>query len=204
MWFRIKLNSSITLGAKHLFETILRVKQLRERSQLLVKEVIQRNAFFAHPENVLLAMVYDDDSATRKLGWEKMLSAKRATGVKNTRSKTKGQKKGRKIRQFLVPDVNFAAEKYYDIINWTKVTVPPLLGMLSEDDIERNMNGSKYHSSVSVLRMPCHSQAVERLVKVVTEASVAVVDDKARDGYIRNVFKSRMENPSFESKKDYI
>ena len=41
-------------------------------------------------------------------------------------------------------------------------------------------------------------------MKVVTEASVAVVDDKARDGYIINVFKSRMENPSFESKKDYI
>jgi len=38
-----------------------------------------------------------------------------------------------------------------------------------------------------VLRISCHSQGVERCVKLVTEASGALYGKDARDGYIRAV-----------------
>lgn len=52
-------------------------------------------------------------------------------------------------------------------------------------------------------RFPCHSQAVERCVKIVTEAALAVSGYEARDGFILGKLKSRSMMPKFNTKKDY-
>ena len=48
-----------------------------------------------------------------------------------------------------------------------------------------------------------HTEAVERAVKLVTEAAVQVSDHKERDGLIRNKLQSRQKMPKFETKRDY-
>ena len=208
-WFEIKIKPSITLGAKHLFKLIQKIPQLRERSQPIVKAVVKNNAYFAHPENILLAMVYDENPAIRKLGWQRILKAKEAASRTSDCKPTHGKRKRkirREIRYFTIPTINFQANCYHDIIDWNtiSVTVPPLLRGLSQQEIIANINSSKSHFSDTVKEMPCHTQAVERLVKVVTEASTAVASDVARDGYIRNVFKSRAEYSKLESKKHFV
>ena len=53
-----------------------------------------------------------------------------------------------------------------------------------------------------LLDFPCHTQAVERHVKLVTEASKSVYGYKNRHARILSTLKSRTIMPSFETKKD--
>ena len=58
-------------------------------------------------------------------------------------------------------------------------------------------------SNYSFSKIPCHTQAVERLVKLVTEASKAVCGRKSRDGFISARIASRQLMAKFESKRDF-
>ena len=53
------------------------------------------------------------------------------------------------------------------------------------------------------LNHPCHNQAVERHVKLVTEASAAVSNFSRRDGMIRQKIKSRRLMPKFDTKQQF-
>ena len=72
-WFDIKKNSSMAYGLKHLFSVIKRSAMSPEHCFNIVKPVIQWNGFFAHSENLLLAMVYDDNQIIKELGWRRIL-----------------------------------------------------------------------------------------------------------------------------------
>ena len=54
-----------------------------------------------------------------------------------------------------------------------------------------------------VQSFPCHTQGVERCIKLVTEASVEVCGYDGRDGYIRARFASRQIMPSFNTKSQF-
>ncbi|PHT39498.1 hypothetical protein BC332_34937 [Capsicum chinense] len=87
------------------------------------------------------------------------------------------------IRNFSVPKLNFKAGAYHRMINWkgTKVTPPPLLNHLSNTDLRRLVTSDERRYEP----FPCHTQAVERGVKLVTDAAIKVYGAEARDGYIR-------------------
>ena len=52
-------------------------------------------------------------------------------------------------------------------------------------------------------KIPNHTQAVERSVKLVTLASQRVCGQEARNGLILNTLSSRKTMPKFDSKQDY-
>lgn len=52
-------------------------------------------------------------------------------------------------------------------------------------------------------RIPCHTQAVERTVKLVTEAAENVCESLAREGYIKAKINSRKLMPKFDTKKQF-
>ena len=62
----------------------------------------------------------------------------------------------------------------------------------------QNMYKTKYE-----LDIPCHNQAVERHIKVVTEASMLVYGFERRDGLIRQKLKSRKLMKCFNTKKQF-
>ena len=70
----------------------------------IVDPVVQRNAFFGHTENLLLAILTDDRSYIREL----------ASGRQGTSTTT--------VRQFRVPTFNFAATDYVDLISWKETS----------------------------------------------------------------------------------
>ena len=78
------------------------------------------------------------------------------------------------------------------MIDWQATTIsePPVTRCLSNVTIESRV---KLQMLPSVLfpKFPCHTQAVERAVKLVTEASACVVDSSKRDGYIIAKLQSR-------------
>jgi len=49
----------------------------------------------------------------------------------------------------------------------------------------------------------CHTQLVERCVKAVTEASIALCGDGDRNEFILNIIRSTQTMPKFRTKKDF-
>ncbi|GBN23557.1 hypothetical protein AVEN_174803-1 [Araneus ventricosus] len=77
-------------------------------------------------------------------------------------------------------------EGYVDLMNWQEceVTEPPLRRHLSEEDLCACIEESSPLFAI-ICDFPCHTQAVERSVKAVSEASSKVCGSSARDVYVR-------------------
>lgn len=63
---------------------------------------------------------------------------------------------------------------------------------------------SRYEPGEKILPIPCHTQAVDRYVKLVTEASEFVCGQKIRDSFIRATLLSFKKMPTFKTKKKII
>jgi len=190
VWFAVKTKPSCKDGPKHLMQMIQLSRQFSDQVRHVIDPVIQRNAYFAHPENLLLAMIADERPHIRQLGLHRILKARTQ------------MKKG--IR-FCVPSINFTATDYTELINWSKimVTEPPLIPEIPLNEISsRVFEGNT--ELLQFIRVPCHTQAVERAVKLVTEASMSVCGETARNGFIKNRIQSRQQMAVFNKKSDYV
>ena len=100
------------------------------------------------------------------------------------------------IRKFKVPKINTKAKVYHKMVNISSpdVTEPPVISGLTDEEI---LNDSL------VLKHPCHTQALERSIKVLSAASSQVVGFPRRDGLTRQRLRSRKLVQHFDSKKDY-
>ena len=122
VWFAIRQNSSCDLCSRNMFQSIALLRQLPQRTQTTVQPVIQRNGYWAHPEQLLLAMVADDDRVVREQA-VRLISAAR-------------EQQTEEPRIFAIPAINFEAVSYTDMISWCgPVTEPPLLRDLSDDEL---------------------------------------------------------------------
>ena len=77
-------------------------------------------------------------------------------------------------------------------------SIPPILQQLNYNEIQ-NLRLIPFSS-----KHECHSQNVERHIKLVTEASSAVAGHDRRDGLIRNKIRSRKLMKNFECKRSFI
>ena len=71
----------------------------------IIDPVIQRNAYFGHPDNILLTMITDDRQHVRELGLRRILRARKSTTTVS------------EVRDLQVPPLNFWAEDYINLIN---------------------------------------------------------------------------------------
>ena len=62
----------------------------------------------------------------------------------------------------------------------------------------------KENQMLPLPNIPNHTQFVERMVKIVSEASKKCIRFKKRELYIRNVLQSRKLIPSVGTKKDFL
>lgn len=109
------------------------------------------------------------------------------------------------IREFVVPKFNFSATDYIELLDWQNIDYyePPVTTDLSEDQLKEIVHEPESSIISYIQKIPCHTQAVERAVKLVSEASLAVCDSNRRDGMIRSKLDSRAIMPKFENKKDF-
>lgn len=189
-WFDIKTKSSCKYGPIHVFNMVKRCQYLSDNLKSIALKTIQRNSFLAHPENLLLAMLQDDASYIRELALRRVLKARKET-------------KGKKVREFRLPELRADASTYYDLIDWKqeKITEPPMTMKYSDTEISNLITSG---ALMDFEKYPCHTQAVERCVKLVTEASLAVCGPEARDGFIRTRIKARQDIPVFDTKSQYF
>lgn len=185
-WFNIKRNPSCTKGSLHLLKAIQSCNYLKGKQREVVQNCMQHNGFYAHPENVLLCMIFDEKEYIRKKAIQLLEKCRNSSS---------------NLRKFEVPKINFNAKTVSGMINFNLVNVsyPPLLANVSKDDLK-----DLYKSDLgkTIAQIPCHSQAVERNVKLVTEAAASVTE-KHRHGFILNTISSRAKMPKFSSKKNF-
>ena len=191
VWFQIKSNSNLTNGVRHFYTLLNCLQSMTLRVRDVVNRVLQRNRFFAHPENILISMLMDELEHVRELVWRRIMKCRSSSSMER--------------RKFVVPKVLFDAEHYYEMIDRQATTIskPPATRCLSNATIESYVK-SRMLPSVFFPKFLCRTQAVERAVKLATEASACVVDSSERDGYIIAKLQSRKKMPQFNTKKNFV
>ena len=150
MWFTIRSKSSCSEGARHLWQAIRSTRYLNDALKAIVDPVISRNAYYARPENLFLAMISDDRPYIRTLGLRRIMKARSMTPSENETT----------IRKFLVSELNFNANDYSEIIDWQKclLTEPPIAVEISDETLEKMILKGEVPE---LNKFPCHTQAVE-------------------------------------------
>lgn len=191
MWFSIKITKHFTDGPKLVYQSITTSRYLDDELKAIVDPVIERNGFFAHPEHLLITMTQDPRKHVRELGLRRILKAREKDEKKKT------------VRTYVAPKLNFSATDYTELIDWgnCELSSPPLLKDVTDDQIKTYIKTEEVlQCDVLSKKLPVHTQAVERCVKLVSEASAKVCGTKARDGFIRSTLKSRSTMPAFDNK----
>lgn len=190
-WFSIKCQPTCIQGPKHVYRSIQCMKFLPTNVSSIVQPYIARNAYFAHPENILLAMMADADEHKRKKATAVVMKVKEHEHETHTRSK---------VRRFVVPPINFQAKDWDELINWevVSITEPPLtLSNTAEQIMAIN------DTPMVVPDYANNTQSVERCIKLVTDAAKAVCGNEARDGFITARVASRTRMPIFDTKEQF-
>ena len=189
MWFTYKQHTGITEAPKHLYKQTQLMKFLEEPVLSIAKENIARNAYWAHPEVLLLAMLADQKESIRSKAVDKILSVRGDLDYGDSRP-----------RLYEVPVLKFNARSYTEMIDWkTEAIYEPVFTVsINKDELL-----SLKYSPLSLPRYPSNTQSVERLVKQVSRAASSVAGYEARDGFLRASATSRQLLPKFESKKDF-
>lgn len=212
-WFEIKKNNKLTHGSINFYNMVQRMVKLpNKKVREIALEVVQRNAFFAHPENVLLAMLGDSDEEIRRLGVNKIQSVRGKLATFNIPNDNfegghivdedapnEVGVSDSSIRRYNLPVINLKAKSYYKMVdlNADDIILPPALMNFTDIQIE------EMRIQPLDMKHPCHNQSVERHVKLVTEAASQVSGFKRRDGLIRQKIKSRKLMKVFDTKKQF-
>ena len=124
VWFNIKLEPQCYKEAKYLWLMVHLSCFLPNDIRAVVHKCIQRNAFFANPENILLTMLVDERQEIKEL------AARRIKVARKTQQAA--------IRKFKVPTLNLSAEEYCNVLNWQEFsrTEPPILKFQSDDELD--------------------------------------------------------------------
>lgn len=188
-WFRIKKNELAVDGPKNLFFLIEKSNSIKnDRAKTIVRNCIQRNAFFAHSENVLLAQLASSKMSERNDAVTKIIAVRK-------------QKRDEGVRIFTVPKVNFDAKTWTEMLVWDgpNMTEPPLTLNMTEKELIMIIK-----TPLEVPRFKCHTQMVERAVKEVTRVSVKAVTQPKQESLVKATLINRAKYPKFDSKKDHV
>ncbi|ESN93198.1 hypothetical protein HELRODRAFT_181119 [Helobdella robusta] len=176
------------LPFRHLFSSLDELPDLNtdllSTDQKYLSDVLRKFYWY---EYILLAILQDDAEHIRELALQRILKAK----------------KEKKVREFKLPELKIDASSYYVLIDWAveKITEPPLTMKYSDIEISNDISSK---CLLEIEKYPCHTQAVERCVKLVTEASISVCGPEARDGFIRTRIKARQDIQIFNTKFQYF
>ncbi|GBN98965.1 hypothetical protein AVEN_204183-1 [Araneus ventricosus] len=79
----------------------------------------------------------------------------------------------------------------------------PTLTMHIKDKDSKEICKEEQFPVLTFEEFPCHTQSVERYVKLISEAAMKVCRETARDGYIRAKLQARKELPTSDNKGQY-
>ena len=186
-WFKIKCHPHCQDGAQNFYYMVELLRDLPEPDQVISQEVLQRNGFWSHQENLIIGFLADKRAPIRTKAVNYIIRARRDFDQTNH------------PRKFSVPKINFDAKIYVDLIDWDSVdcTEPPMT-------VELNIAAVKSALDTPLIlpAYPNHTQSVEHMIPLVTESCKQRVGSVNRHRWILNTIDSREKRAKFESKQD--
>ena len=189
MYFQIKYYSSVVYGSALFAKFIKYSRYLCPQLRRVIDAVIQNNCYFAHPENILLSMLYDNRKAIRDLAIRKILHYRDDLCESED------------LRKYNKPKLNFECVNYVDMIDLSDdiLTEPPYTKNIPYDHLKAFLEEDEI--PLCDPNFPCHIQGTERFVQLLTSVSRRVVP-KNREAVMAVTVESRSKIPRIESKKD--
>jgi hypothetical protein len=170
-------------AAENFFQIVKLSRALKAQEREIVHRILKNNFFSAHPESVLLGLLTHQNIDHRKLALTQILKARQLRKDLLVDSSA--------VRKFVCPiSLNFDAECFANLIDWNdisnSITEPPLTLRYSKRDllniVEKN--------TPDFCEYPNHTQAVERMVKLVTQSSLMYASHDKRHYFILNSLKA--------------
>ena len=137
-------------------------------------------------------MLSDERSHIRELVYRRIVAARK-------------EKNSNGVREFRIPILNFEASDYTELVQWQQLDrhESPLTKHISDEEIVTCVKSNDASIVQELAKFPCHTQATERCVRLVTEASASVCGQVSRDGFIRTRIKSRGIMKTFNTKSEF-
>ena len=155
------------MGAKHIFSMMQLIMSQPPEVQLVAKKCLENNAYFTHPENIMCAMLANENSEVRKVAVERILN------IRKKETKQPRSKHARGIRFFKPPMMVCTCTEYTTMIDCdsksVNITKSPGIKALSDEELMCVLS-----SPLSLPNYPGHTTCVERCVKLVKKASKQV------------------------------
>ena len=233
MWFIIKCNPGVTEGPKNTFRSMQMLKSLNATEKKVAKKAVQRNAFFAHSDQLLLAMCADEDEAVRHKSVGLIRKLRERQQLENESDEEDSVSDDDDLSDvdeelLMYTDDDEEEEEYEedgeDILldrtirrvhvpklKWQAHSYHTMIDWKKELETEPPFTSKLTDEQlIQILEIPLevprwlnNTQAVERGIKALTEAATAVTGQVERDGYIKQRMHSRKLMPKFNTKKDF-
>lgn len=191
-WLETKYQHNWYSGACHLFELVKRTRTHVPKLLSCIKECVTFNSYFAHPENVLLAMIADKNKNIRRIGYTKILESRRTVrnGVRVFEKPSKSQ-------------LNFQSDSYHEFIIWDKIEIfePPFTQQFATGDLAKLMDSDHI---IALPSIPLHTQACEYYIQGLSESVKAVAGHSNQEGHLKNKMMSRARMGVFHTKKNFM
>lgn len=180
---KIRTQWDLVHAPRHLTEQVRRQRHYLSGDDLQVaQKSVAHNAYMAHPENVLLAMLGDEDPVVRQEAVQliRRMRDRRSAGL---------------VRRFRRPEIRLEAEHYTELVDVHAAAddadvEPPYCGLLSDADLEQCLEAPL------VTGIPCNTQSTERAVRSTTESVARVSGARRQDGCSLNKGAFRRLCPS--------
>lgn len=191
-WFSFKSHWKMKDAARNFFYMVTLLQDMPQEDRAILQPAVLRNAFMAHPENILLSAITSSEESERQFGVNTILAA---------RAKDRSRSE---VRMFELPkSLNFQASTYLRLIpqqTWQALAFssPPLLNDFSDEEIRL-----AERRPLKILDVPANTQAVERGVKLMTQAAHKYYGYDARHGFMVNTLIGRQNMPHFRWKGQY-
>ena len=191
-WFNTKIKHHWIQGPNHVLFQLQTTRSLSLETQEMLRDHIQRSAWYSHSESILQSMLCSEQEEERRWGVNRIISL-REGGEDRTGN---NQQRSRRTSE-----LNFQATSLRELIDWDKENVhePPLTCHLTTADLRHF-----YTTPMEVPSWSTHTQAVERIVKMVTEACGTVYGEERREGLIKSQQLSRELMSRNRSKQDVV
>lgn len=190
MYFNVKFYNSVVYGSALLLKFIRWTRYLQPNLRNIVDGVIQNNSYYAHPENILLTMLFDDRKAIRDRAIKKIL---------HYREKLYDPTKLRVYKKYIL---NFDATDYVNMVDMNNDDIlfePAFTRQIPYDHLVEYLDFDE--PPLADPQIPMHIQGTERHVQLLTSVSKRVIE-KNREGVMAVTLESRKKTPRMESKKD--
>lgn len=191
MYFNIKYYSSVVYGSVLFFKYITWAQFLDQNLRTIVNRVIENNSYFAHSENILLSMLFDDRKEVRDNAIKKILRYR-----DNVEDPSE-------LREYKKPDINFNCFNYTNLINLNDINnvfEPPFTRNIPYETLKEYLNEDD--SPFTDPNIPLHIQGTEQHVQLLASVAKRVIPENV-EGVMEATLESRAKLPRVETKKDF-